>query len=162
VPSVLSHRGAPAKRPAHPGKTPTTSLAVPLPGTRWHIDHHTNLSLSADGKRHVLVIIDSTSMWPELIAVESTDAETVVRALFDNVVSRFGVPRGFSLLSDNGSAFISELTSLFCKTFRVRQNLPHHTSRRQTYGRKSLRIPCTMRCVRFVVSRRTGHVTYRP
>jgi transposase InsO family protein len=117
-----------AKRPAHPGKTPTTSLAVPLPGTRWHIDHHTNLPMSADGRRHVLVIIDSTSMWPELIAVESTDAETVVRALFDNVVSRFGIPRGFSLLSDNGSAFISELTSLFCKTFRVRQifTTPYH------------------------------------
>lgn len=103
-----------AKQPVHLGKTPTTSLAVPLPGTRWHPDHHTNFPASADGKKHVFVIIDSTSMWPELIAVEGTDAETVIRAVFDNVVSRFGVPRGISLLSDIGSAFISELKPLFC------------------------------------------------
>jgi hypothetical protein len=116
------------KRPTHPIKTPTTSLAIPLPGTRWHIDHHNNFPTSADGNRHVLVIIESTSMWPELIAVESTDAETVAQAPFDNIVSRFGILRGFSIFSDNGSVFISELTSLFCRTFRVRQifSTPYH------------------------------------
>lgn len=110
-----------AKQHVHPGKMPLTSLSVPPSGTWWHINHHTNFPVPADGKKHVLVIIDSTSMWLKLVAVESTDAGTVIRALFDNVVNRFGVPRGISLLSDNGSAFISDLTSLLHKTFCVRQ-----------------------------------------
>lgn len=84
--------------------------------------------MSADGMRHVLVLIDSTSMWQELVAVESTNTETFARALFDNVVSSFGDPRSISLSSDNGSAFISEVTWLFSKTFRVKQTFttPYH------------------------------------
>jgi hypothetical protein len=111
-----------AKPPTHPGKTPTISLVVPLPGTRWHIDHHTNFPTSANGKKHVLVIINSTSMWPELTKYRRRDSRT------SNVVSRFAVPRRISLLSDNGSALISELTSLFYKTFRVKQTFttPYH------------------------------------
>ena len=67
-------------------------------------------------------------MWVELIAVEDTTAETVVRALFDNVVARYGVPIGLSVLSDNGSAFIAQLTKLFCQTFGIRQHFttPYH------------------------------------
>jgi transposase InsO family protein len=50
-------------------------------------------------------------MWPELISVEDTSAETVVRALFDNVIARFGMPREILVLTDNGSAFISKLAN---------------------------------------------------
>jgi hypothetical protein len=85
-------------------------LPVPSPATRWHLDFHGPLSES-EGKRHILVLIDSTSMWPELVPVEDTSAETAVRALFDNVVARFGMPREISVLTDNGSAFISKLAT---------------------------------------------------
>ena len=116
-----------AKRAVRPGKTPITSLPVSLPLTRWHMDFHGPMPLS-EGKRHILVLIDSTSMWVELLAVEDTSAETVVRALFDGVVARYGVPKGLSVLSDNGSAFIAQLTKLFCKTFGIRQyfTTPYH------------------------------------
>jgi hypothetical protein len=109
-----------AKRPVHPDKTPIVSLPVPAPATRWHLDFHGPLPES-EGKRHILVLIDSTSMWPELIPVEDTSAETAVRALFDNVVARFGMPREISVLTDNGSAFISKLANLTCKTFGIKQ-----------------------------------------
>jgi hypothetical protein len=116
-----------SKRPIKPGKTPLTSLTVPPPLTRFHMDFHGPLPLSR-GKRHILVIIDSTSMWTELIAVEDTTAETVVRALFDNVIARFGVPSGLSILTDNGSALIAQLTKLFNRNFGIRQyfTTPYH------------------------------------
>jgi hypothetical protein len=109
-----------AKRPVHPDKTPIVSLPVPAPANRWHLDFHGPLPES-EGRRHILVLIDSTSMWPELIPVEDTSAETAVRALFDNVVARFGMPREISALTDNGSAFISKLANLTCKTFGIKQ-----------------------------------------
>ena len=113
-----------AKRPINQGSAPIISLPVPLPTTRWHMDHHGPFPKS-QGKRYILVLIDSTSMWPELIAVEDTSAETVVRALFDNVIARHGVPSGMSVLTDNGSAFISKLAKLTCQTFGIKQ---YHTS----------------------------------
>jgi hypothetical protein len=116
-----------AKRPINQGQTPIVSLPVPPPATRWHMDFHGPLPTS-QGKKYILVLIDSTSMWPELIPVEDTSAETVVRALFDNVVARHGVPHGLSVLTDNGSAFISKLAKLTCQTFGIRQyfTTPYH------------------------------------
>jgi hypothetical protein len=64
-----------AKRPIHPGKIPLSSLPVPPPCTRWHLDHHGPMPQS-NGKRYILVLIDSSSMWPELVPVEDTSAET--------------------------------------------------------------------------------------
>jgi Integrase zinc binding domain/Integrase core domain len=99
-----------AKRPTGRGKTPLTSLPVPPPLTRWHMDFHGPLAPS-DGKRYILVLIDTTSMWVELIPVADMTAQTVVGALYDNVIARFGVPKGLSVLTDNGSAFIAQLSS---------------------------------------------------
>lgn len=116
------------KNPAHPTKSPIGALPTAAPGERWIIDHHGPYVASGNGMRYVLVIIDSASMWPELIATADTSAETVVQALFDNVVSRYGFPREISLQSDNGSGFIAKLTQLFCKTFGVKQyfSTPYH------------------------------------
>jgi hypothetical protein len=67
-------------------------------------------------------------MWPELIPVEDTSAETVVRALFDNIVARYGVANGLSVLPYNGSAFISKLAKLTRHNFGIRQyfTTPYH------------------------------------
>lgn len=138
-----------AKRPVGISKVPLTYLSVPAPCTRWHLDFHGPFPES-DGKRYILVMIDSTSMWPELIATNDCTAETVATALFDNVVARFGLPRGISLLTDNGSAFISKLASAFSKTVRIKQFLtsPHHpqtNSRAEEFAdtiHKSLRALC--------------------
>lgn len=138
-----------AKRPIHPGKTPIVSLPVPAPCTRWHIDFHGPFP-DSNGMKYILLLIDSTSMWPELIATEDCTADTVVRVLFDHVIARFGLPRGISILTDNGSAFISKLSKQFCKMFGIQQffTSPHHpqtNSRAEEFAdtiHKSLRILC--------------------
>jgi hypothetical protein len=55
-------------------------------------------------------------MFPELVAVKDTSATTFIRALSDNVVARFGVPKGISLQSDKGSGFIAKVSKMFTQT----------------------------------------------
>jgi hypothetical protein len=75
-------------------------------------------------------LIDSTSIFPELVAVKDTSATTFIRALFDNVVARYGVPKGISLQSDNGSGFIAKVSKMFTQTFGIRRmySSPQHQS----------------------------------
>jgi hypothetical protein len=103
-----------------PGDVPIVSLEVPAVHQRLHLGHQGPYSTS-DGYAYILVIIDSTSLWCELVPTVSTDAETVIRALFDNVIARHGLPRGISLLTDNGAAFTSKLSAAFCKHFGIKQ-----------------------------------------
>ena len=128
------------KRPYSGTAVPTIPMPVPRPLSRWVADLHGPFPASpAPGhsdkscclpNRYVLTVVDSSSMWPELIAVPDCTAETIFRALFDNVVSRIGLPRGIALQTDLGSAFISKLGALWAKTFGVRQyfSTPHHHS----------------------------------
>ena len=108
------------KRPIHPNQTPVGALPVALPCTRWNVDFHGRFPESG-GKKYILVFICCTSGWPEVVATEDTTAETVVQALYDNIVTRYGLPRSITLQSDNGSGFIAQLTRTFCKTFGLRQ-----------------------------------------
>src|SRR5208282_4853539 len=98
----------------------------------------------------ILCMNDSTSMWPELIATKDCTAETVAAAIFDNIVARFGLPRGISLLTDSGSCSISKLAKAFCHAFNIKQffTSPHHpqtNARAEEFAdniHKSLRILC--------------------
>jgi hypothetical protein len=105
-----------AKRPVHPEQVPLLPLPNPRPSTYWIADFHGPFPPSREegedgenAKKFVLCLIDSTSMFPELVAVKDTSATTFIRALFDNVVARYGVPKGISLQSDNGSGFIAKV-----------------------------------------------------
>lgn len=110
-----------------PGEVPITSLEVPPVAQRWHLDHHGPYPTS-QGCNHILVLIDSTSLWCELIPTPSTDAETVIEEIFNNIVARHGLPRGISILTDNGAAFTSRLSAAFCKHFGIKQlfSTPYH------------------------------------
>jgi O-acetyl-ADP-ribose deacetylase (regulator of RNase III) len=110
-----------------PGETPIVSLEVPPVAHRWHLDFHGAFPVS-DGFAYILVIIDSTSLWVELVPTVSTDAEVVVKAIFDNIVARHGLPRGITVFTDNGAAFTSRLSAAFCKNFGIRQlfSTPYH------------------------------------
>jgi hypothetical protein len=104
-----------AKRPVHPDQAPLLPLPNPKPLTYWIADFHSPVLPSREededgknAKKYVLCLIDSTSIFPELVAVKDTSATTFIRALFDNVVARYGVPKGISSRSDNGSGFIGK------------------------------------------------------
>jgi transposase InsO family protein len=138
-----------AKRPIHPGQVPVGALPLGPPCLRWVGDFHGPFPQS-NGHRYILAFIDSTSLWPELCAVPNTSAETVVQALFDCVISRYGWPLEIALQTENGSGFTAKLTALFCKTFNVKQHFstayhPQSQSRVEAFAdtiHKSLRVLC--------------------
>ena len=86
---------------------------VPLPRGPWD-------KLAADLKgpfkgkkwKYLLVIIDYYSKWPEVMGINSISSVSMVKA-FKNVFTRFGLPP--SLVSDNGTQFVSEETEAFKK-----------------------------------------------
>ena len=65
-----------SKPPVHMNKTPVQNLPVCEPLSRYCIDHHGPL-ISSDGYKYILVVIDSASMWVELIPVKDTTAPTL-------------------------------------------------------------------------------------
>ena len=118
-----------------------TSLPVARALTRWQCDWHGPIMVKNNKqneinkkneqqytRKYLLVLIDSTSMWVELVVTDDCSAETAMSGLFDCVISRYGLPRSISLLTDNGSSFISQLAKLFCKTFGIKQyfTTPYH------------------------------------
>ena len=137
------------KTPTNPRKVPVLNLPIQPIGTRFVMDFFGPYPLS-DNNRYILAVVDSASMWPELICLPNQTAEVTIRALFDEVISRHGIPRGLSLQSDLGSAFTSQLADAFCKTFMIKQYFcspAHHqpNARAENMGNtihKSLKALC--------------------
>jgi hypothetical protein len=119
-----------AKQAVHKPQVPILPLGTPQINSIFVADHHGPL-VESDGKKYVLTIVDETSLWVELVAVASCDAQTFVNAFFDHVIARHGCPYGIVLRTDNGSAFISQVSKAFCESFGIKQVFSspyHHTS----------------------------------
>ena len=128
------------KRPQPGQAIPIVNMPTQTALNYWTIDFHGpfvpspapghTLDSCCAPYKHVLTIVDNTTMWPELVPVTDLSAVTVCNALFDNVVSRIGLPRGITIQSDCGAGFISKITALWAKTFGVKQHFstPYHAS----------------------------------
>jgi len=112
---------------------------------RWHMDH---VSLPASGEyHHILVLVDSFSLYCVLLATKTTGAEETARLLYDHLFMQYGAK---TLLSDRGSAFRSKLVQELCKLLNVKQiytssRHPQTNSRAESFNRNvlnSLRTRC--------------------
>ena len=90
-----------------------------------HIDLWQPGTVSAEGHKYVLTVIDRLTHWPEMIPIHNKEAKTVARAFFESVICRHGVPP--VVISDNGSEFKDVFDELVRK-YGVRQikTTPHH------------------------------------
>jgi len=105
---VLSCENYQKSKPAvNQGRVPLQNLPIRNPSSYWVLDHHGELQ-SATEFKYILTAIDSSSMWPELIPVRGCSAQETIQALFDNVISRFGLCAGFCIQSDRGTAFAND------------------------------------------------------
>ncbi|XP_058012445.1 uncharacterized protein LOC131184758 [Ahaetulla prasina] len=88
--------------PLPPGRLRTARY----PGEAWQVDF-TELP-KRGAKTNLLVFVDFFTGWPEAIPTSTQKAREVVNALVDQIIPRFGVPKG--LESDNGRHFTSQVT----------------------------------------------------
>ena len=80
---------------------------------------------SAGGYKYLLTLMDLYSKYPEAIPLKKVDNEAVLEALLE-VISRHGIPE--TILTDQGSVFMSRLTKSVCNTLGIEQirTSPYH------------------------------------
>ena len=93
-------------------KQPLSELTMGAPMEKVHIDILGPLPKSLKNNMYILVIVCQFSKWIELVPLPDQQAETVARAMVDNVFSRLGCPQ--IIFSDQGSNFNSGLFAELC------------------------------------------------
>ena len=74
--------------------------------------------LSSFGNLDILLVVDYVSKWVEAIACPINDANTVVRFIQRNILSRFGAPR--IIISDQRSHFENNVFSKLMSRYGIR------------------------------------------
>ena len=90
-----------------------------------HVDLWKPGTVSSEGHKYVLTVIDRFTRYPEMIPIKNKEAATVARAFYENVICRHGTSA--YVVSDNGTEFediFDELTRLY-GIRRIRTS-PHH------------------------------------
>jgi IS30 family transposase len=71
-----------------------------------------------DGHRYVLTFQDELSKYTLAVPIKQQDAMTVARAFVEEIVLKFGIPQ--SVLTDQGSNFMSEVFANVCKLLKIK------------------------------------------
>ncbi|MEL7520618.1 MAG: RNase H-like domain-containing protein, partial [Cyanobacteria bacterium J06553_1] len=92
-----------------------------IPSKPWERVFSDILSLppSAKGNRHLLVFIDQMSRYCELAVIQDKSAETIAKALHDNIICRHGCPSYF--IHDNAKEFTAQVIERLCKLTKIEQ-----------------------------------------
>ena len=113
-----------SKRHHHAHPAPLKPMPIEGRFDRWHMDFLGPIkSNNKDGYKHVLLVVDSYTRWPEAFPTKTQDASEVASILYREIFTRYGAPR--SLISDRGQNFMSKLVTALCDIFQVTR---HHIS----------------------------------
>ena len=77
------------------------------------------LNQTADGYKYVLTFQDELSKFTLAIPIIQQDAMTVARAFVEEIILKFGIPQ--SILTDQGSNFMSEVFGNVCKILKIKK-----------------------------------------
>lgn len=111
-----------AKTPQHAHPPPLTPLPIVPKFHRWHMDI-LELSVTSDGYRYVLLMVDSLTRWMEAIPLKTQEANEVAQVIYRELISRYGAPR--VLVSDRGRNFLSKVVKALSSLFEIKR---HHTT----------------------------------
>ena len=93
-------------------RAPLQESTTGSPMEKVHIDIMGPLPRTERNNTYVVVMVDQFTKWIEVAAVPDQKAETVARAMVDNLICRFGCPK--ILFSDQGANLTGGLFSELC------------------------------------------------
>jgi hypothetical protein len=70
-----------------------------------------------EGNKYLLTFQDELLKYTLVIPIQQQNAETVAKAFVEEIVLKFGIPQ--TILSDQGSDFLSELFTNVCKMLKI-------------------------------------------
>jgi hypothetical protein len=114
------------KSPNRPGRQSLRSIAVNGVFERIAMDILGPLPMTYQGNKYVLVIQEYLTKWPVVVALSDQTANTVAKALVEQVFLVYGVPR--ILLTDRGTNFTSQVIREINEYWGVKQSFttPYH------------------------------------
>ncbi len=77
------------------------------------------LPLTEQGNKYIITFTDYFTRWTEAVALPDQTAKTIVRALVDTVICRYGSPK--VILTDKGSNYLSMTFSVVCQMLGIEQ-----------------------------------------
>ena len=106
------------KTSPHLRKAPLSPLPIVEPFGRIHIDHVGPLPITSEGYRHLLVVIDSTTLFCEAFPTKSTTAEETADILYREIICRYGAVKAIE--TDGGTAFRNKLMAELCRLLHIK------------------------------------------
>ena len=98
-------------------KAPMKQHQVGEPMERIAIDILGPLPESNAGNKCIMIVTDYFTRWTEAFALPNQEALTIARALVDEFISRFGLPR--QIHTDQGTQFESKLFQNLCELLDI-------------------------------------------
>ena len=95
-------------------------LAASEPFEVVGLDILSGLPRTANGNKHLLVVVDHFSRWCEVFPLKDMSASGVATVFVNEFVSRFGVPS--RIHSDQGGCFMGELLTKTCELLGVEKS----------------------------------------
>ncbi len=105
------------KNPTHARRAPLQPLPVGGPFSRIHMDFLGPLPKTPQGERHILLLVDAYSKWPEAFVTCTQEASEVARILYDQFICRYGAMD--SILTDRGQCFMSNVVKELCRLLKI-------------------------------------------
>ena len=126
--SCLKCQGRNSPRMPLNGLMGSYPLEVGRPMGQISVDHAVKFPKTANGNEHILVVTCRLTKFVEAFPVKDLTAATTANILAKQIFCRYGAP--YSILSDNGGAFVSELTAELYQLYSIKQIVtnPYHPS----------------------------------
>jgi hypothetical protein len=106
------------KRTRQKGEAPLNPIPKnPIPFHQVGIDVVGPLPRTLTGFRYIVVAVDHFTKWPEARALEEADAQSITRFLYEDIISRHGIPAILS--SDQGTEFVNEMVAALTNVYKI-------------------------------------------
>ena len=100
----------------------TPILRIKLPEAKFATIHADIVGplIVSEGMRYLFTIIDRFSRWTEAIPIPDLSSSTIIRALYDGWICRFGLPE--KIVTDQGRSFLSSDFQNFCTRMGIKHS----------------------------------------